>query len=139
MPKNNVRFFDKISKKNINVKLSEEFKQQVLDAAGDFFPYPVIIKHEDHYTILHLDRDFNDRGTVQTEVLLDLDAIGDVSVTDKDENAENGAESDEIRMKNKNSMNSLDSLSNMTLDGIMEGSVGETDSEDDESEREKKK
>ncbi|MBD3350557.1 MAG: hypothetical protein GF364_03625 [Candidatus Lokiarchaeota archaeon] len=73
MPNKNVRFYDKISKKTVILPLPEKFKESVMAAAGDFFPYPVIISHDGHYTIIHLDPDFNDRGTVQTKILVNLD------------------------------------------------------------------
>jgi hypothetical protein len=68
-----IYFYDKISKKNVSFSLSDELKAKILDSAGNFFPYPIIISHDGHYTILHMDQDFKDRGTVQTKIFIELE------------------------------------------------------------------
>lgn len=73
MPGSMIYFYDKISKKNVSFTLSDELKNKIFDAAGNFFPYPIILSHDGHYTILHMDQDFKDRGTVQTKIFIDLD------------------------------------------------------------------
>ncbi|MHA1819861.1 MAG: hypothetical protein ACTSU2_02565 [Promethearchaeota archaeon] len=70
--KKKLRFYDRISKKSIGLKLTDEFKEELIRIANGQFPYPVIIDHGDHYSILHLDQNFNNRGTVQTKIYLDM-------------------------------------------------------------------
>jgi hypothetical protein len=74
MSSNSVLFYDKISKKNVSIVLNDELRDKIFEAAGNFFPYPIIISHDGHYTILHLDQDFKDRGTLHTKIFIDLES-----------------------------------------------------------------
>ena len=74
MTKDSVRFYDMSTKKSVVLPLSDEFKKDFLEKAT-FFPYPIVIKNEDHYVILHLDAEWNDRGTVITKVFVDLNEL----------------------------------------------------------------
>ncbi|MHA1342209.1 MAG: hypothetical protein ACTSRZ_06000 [Promethearchaeota archaeon] len=67
-----IRFFDKITKKTVVVPFDDELKEKLAEYAS-FYPYPIIIQHDGHFTILHLDPNGNDRGTVQSNIFIRLD------------------------------------------------------------------
>ena len=68
-----VRWYCNGCKKVLSFEITQEFKDNFLKVAGDFFPYPIIVAHENHYTIIHLDKQFQDRGTITTKIFVDLD------------------------------------------------------------------
>ena len=68
-----VRWFCQECKKSLSFEITEEFKKKLTKIAGDFYPYPVIVAHNGHYTILHLDKQFQDRGSVVSKLLIKLD------------------------------------------------------------------
>ena len=67
-----VRWHCNECKKVLAFELTKEFKENFFKAAGDFFPYPVIVAHENHFTIIHLDKQFQDRGTITSKIFVDL-------------------------------------------------------------------
>ncbi|MHA1728125.1 MAG: hypothetical protein ACTSWY_05285 [Promethearchaeota archaeon] len=69
---NYVRWYCKKCKQNLKFNFSEELKKKFLKAANNIFPYPVVIAHRDHYSIIHLDSNFQVRDSLITEIFLDL-------------------------------------------------------------------
>lgn len=67
-----VRWHCSECKKVLTFELTNEFEKKFFEAAGDCFPYPVIVAHENHYTIVHLDKQFQDRGTILSKIYVDL-------------------------------------------------------------------
>jgi hypothetical protein len=67
-----VRWFCPECKKSLSFELTEEFKKKFTEIAGNFYPYPMIIAHKDHYTIIHLDKQFQDRGSIVTKIFMNL-------------------------------------------------------------------
>jgi len=67
-----VRWFCPECKKSLSFELTTEFKKKFTKTAGDFYPYPVIVAHDDHYNIIHLDKQFQDRGSVVSKLFINL-------------------------------------------------------------------
>ena len=55
------RFYCSLCKRTISLKISDKFQHNFADAA-EFWPYPLIYPHEDHWAIIFLDKDFKERG-----------------------------------------------------------------------------
>lgn len=75
-----LRWYCNECKKQLEVKLTTEFKDKFLKVA-DFFPYPIIFAHENHFSILHVDSNFKDRGSVVSKFLVNLEG-NEIQITD---------------------------------------------------------
>ncbi|OLS15117.1 MAG: hypothetical protein RBG13Loki_1252 [Promethearchaeota archaeon CR_4] len=50
-------------------ELSEQ-EQKIIKKSAVYWPCPVIVKHRDHFLVIHLDENFQNRGTETSKVLL---------------------------------------------------------------------
>jgi len=55
-------------------ELSEE-EQGIIKKKAGYWPCPVIVKHRDHFLVIHLDESFSNRGTETSNVLLKNEAM----------------------------------------------------------------
>ncbi|MCP4763480.1 MAG: hypothetical protein GY870_17030 [archaeon] len=70
---NYFRWYCKLCKKSVMYEYTEEFKEDLIKKAKGMFPYPIILKHNNHFSIVQLDKQMRDRGTLGTEILINLD------------------------------------------------------------------
>jgi len=133
LPERFLRWYCKICKKNIVFEITDEFREQIKKEAT-FFPFPVIFQHsETCYTILHLDPDLNDRGTINTRVFNDIHELPEIVPSKQNEK---GSEP-QVDLSSVSSGASLDSLkqleqlSNISVSDSSKGSSGSAESAQD--------
>jgi len=65
-------FFDKIKNKKITIFFNEDLKRRLEECATSY-PYPVIVQHDGHFSVVYLDKDGKERGTFDSNLLIRLD------------------------------------------------------------------
>ncbi len=76
MSEKSIRWFCPICNDFVSIRKTDELQKKVSEV--ERLPYSIIIKHGDpsHYTILQLDRDLRDRGTLTCTAYIDLTESG---------------------------------------------------------------
>ena len=67
MPEKTVRFYCNLCKKTIPLKLSEDFQKKFKKTA-DYWPYPLLYPHNEHWVVVFLDQQFVERGVSPTKI-----------------------------------------------------------------------
>jgi hypothetical protein len=70
MPNARLLFHCKYCNKTITLNFSEEAQAKFKDIA-DKWPYPLIYQHNDHWVVVYVDTNFQERGVIPTKFLLD--------------------------------------------------------------------
>lgn len=65
-----LRFNCYYCKKTITLDLDDAFQEKFRKNA-DYWPYPLIIPHEEHFAIVFLDEDFVERGVNVTRMIFE--------------------------------------------------------------------
>jgi len=63
-----LRFHCDLCKKTLAVKLTAEFQENFKKKA-DYWPYPMIYKHADHWAVVYLDQQFKERGVNPSKII----------------------------------------------------------------------
>lgn len=67
MASKTLRFYCDICKKTISLKLSDDFQEKFKKTA-DYWPYPMVYRHEDHWAVVYLDQQFVERGVNPSKI-----------------------------------------------------------------------
>ena len=62
-----VRFYCYYCQKTITINLDDVFQAKFRETA-DYWPYPLVVPHENHFAIIFLDEDFVERGVSVTKL-----------------------------------------------------------------------
>ncbi len=66
----NIRIWVECKKceQSFQLTLDEEFQKKFKEKAT-YYPYPILFPHKGHWAVIYLDGDFQDRGTIISEII----------------------------------------------------------------------
>ena len=63
-----IRFYCEYCKETLAIQVTEDLKKEFKEKANKW-PYPLVYPHADHYAIIYIDSNWNERGVVASKII----------------------------------------------------------------------
>jgi len=70
MPGKTIRFYCEYCKETIPIQVTESLEKEFKEKANKW-PYPLVYHHSDHFSIIYIDENWQERGVVCSRISID--------------------------------------------------------------------